>query len=473
MLNATVLIRMLLYKIYKIHFQYILYKYNNLGTLADNHIILLIIVMLPSTLFAKKGGYVDFIEYKLNNGLHIILYKDINEPNVVVGTKYHVGAKNEEADRTGFAHFGEHLFFHGTKNIPQGEFENIIMKAGGYCNAYINYDVTYYYQLLPAHEFKLGLWAESERMLHPIITQEGIGREREIVKEEKRMRYDNKPLGNAYYDMMGAMFTYETYGHNMIGSMDDLDAASLNDFQSFFKTYYVPNNACLVVAGNIDIEETKKWIEFYFSDIPRGKEIKRPKNFGGPSGKEKIVEKTEKGLDKTAVAFCYYAMPETSDDAYVMNVLAAILSGSKDYSYFENAVLVEKDTIINHVKATAELWEKVGVLRIIGKIEGENNEMHLQKKVEEQLERLKNEPVDKVLLQKVLNSFEAGYTDFYFHAESLADEITRYHHLWGNANEFNGVINKYLNITPEDIQRVANKYLNIDNRVTIIYHPEK
>jgi len=436
-------------------------------------LILFTLLILPLVLFAKKNPMIEFEEYDLDNGLHVILYHDVNEPNVVVGTKYHVGSKNEEADRTGFAHFFEHLLFHGTKNIPQGEFEKTVMDAGGYCNAYTSYDVTYYYQLLPAHEYKLGLWVESERMLHPIITEEGINREREIVKEEKRMRYDNKPLGNAYYDMMGAMFAYETYGHNMIGSMDDLDASSLKDFDAFFKKFYVPNNACLVVAGNIDIDETKKWIDYYFSDIPKGKEVTRPKDFGAPTGKEKIIEKTEKGLKKTAVSLNYYAIPETHEDSYVMNVIATILSGDNAYSYFENEILVKEDTIINHVSATTELWEKVGAFRIKGRLDVENHEQYLISKVEEQLERLKNKPVDEYILEQVLNSYEIGYTDYYFHSESLADEITRYYHFWGNASEFNNAINHYMSIKQEDIQRVAKKYFNKNNRVTIIYHPEK
>lgn len=428
---------------------------------------------MPVFLSAKEKPIVEFIEYDLDNGLHVILYHDVNEPNVVVGTKYHVGAKNEEADRTGFAHFYEHLLFHGTKNIPQGEFENTVMNAGGYCNAYTSYDVTYYYQLLPAHEFKLGLWVESERMLHPVITEAGIDKEREIVKEEKRMRYDNKTLGNSYYDMMGAMFEYQTYGHNMIGSMEDLEASSIKDFDKFFKTYYVPNNACLVVAGNIDIPETKKWIKYYFNDIPRGRNIKRPTNFGGPSGKEKIIEKATKGLKKTAISLNYYAMPETHADSYVMNVIATILSGDNEYSYFDKDILTKTDTIINHVSATSELWEKVGALRIKGKLDVENKEQYFITKVEEQLDRLKKEPVDEYVLQQVLNTYEVNYTDFYFHAESLADQITNYYHFWGNASEFTNVVNHYTSITAEDIQRVAKKYFNKDNRVTIIYHPAK
>ena len=210
-------------------------------------------LFIPLFVWSQKMDKVLFEEYDLTNGLHVVLHKDINEPNVIVGTKYHVGSKNEETGKTGYAHFYEHLLFHGTKNIPQGKFESIILDAGGYCNAYTNYDVTYYYQLLPAHEFKLGLWAESERMLHPVITKEGISREREIVKEEKRMRYDNKALGNSYFEMMSKIFSDETYGHNMIGSMKDLNVASKADFDVFF----IHNEGYSTMCGHAVLALTK------------------------------------------------------------------------------------------------------------------------------------------------------------------------------------------------------------------------
>lgn len=422
--------------------------------------------------FCAAYGYkVDFTEYDLENGLHVIMYPDKTAPNVVVGVKYHVGSKNEEADRTGFAHFFEHLLFHGTENIPQGEFENIVMSAGGYSNAYTSYDVTYYYEFLPSHEYKLGLWLESERMLHPIITQEGIDRERNIVKEEKRMRYDNKPMGNAYNDIMAAMYAPETYGHSMIGSMEHLDAASLNDFNQFFKTYYAPNNACLVLVGNININETKKWVNHYFGDIPMGKKIKRPVDFGKPSGKEKVIEKTVKGLKKTAVSMAYYCMPETHQDASVLKVIAALLSGDDSYSLFDRNI-TKNDTMVQFAQASAELWEGVGFLRIKASLKENGYEKELISKIENEINTLKDNKLTTVELQKVLNIFEVAHTDSYFHNETMADMLTNYYHIWGNARKFNNVIEDFTSITAEDIQRVAKQYLDPQNRTTIIYYPE-
>lgn len=419
----------------------------------------------------KETNKIDFVEFDLDNGLHVILYQDRASPNVVVGVKYHVGSKNEEPDRTGFAHFFEHLLFHGSENIPQGEFENIVTDAGGYTNAYTSYDVTYYYQLLPAHEYKLGLWLESERMLHPIITEEGINREREIVKEEKRLRYDNKALGNSYNDIMSSMFDQQTYGHSMIGSMEHLDAASVKDFSSFFKKYYVPNNACLVVAGNIDYDDCKKWIEYYFNDIPGGKKINRPSDFGTPSGREKIIEKATSGIDHTSFAISYYCMPETDRDAKVLEVISAILSKDGDNSLLKRNI-EERDSTVKSISSLAELWEGVGLMRIMVKLNTVGGEKDVIRMIDLELEKLGSVPVRQTDLTRILNSYEFNYTDLFYDNEQVADFLTNYYHIKGDAQGFNNIIKEYLSITTDDIMRVSRKYLYPENRVIIIYYPE-
>ncbi|WP_159020817.1 M16 family metallopeptidase [Algibacter sp. L3A6] len=434
-------------------------------------IILIIFLVSPFT-WSQKMNNIHFEEYDLANGLHVILHKDVNEPNVIVGTKYHVGSKNESVKHTGYAHFYEHLLFHGTKNIPQGKLENIILNAGGYCNAYTNYDVTYYYQLLPAHEFKLGLWVESERMLHPVITQEGINREREIVKEERRMRYDNKPLGNSYFDMMSKLYSYNTYGHNMIGSMEDLNTASKADFDAFFKTYYIPNNACLVVSGNIDIEETKKWINLYFKDIPKGKKIKRPHKFDRLSGLEKRTEIYVKGLTDESILIGYPLMPQSDPDALVVQVFTALLSGNSNYSYFEDKLKVQEDTIIKRINASADFWEKTSTFRVNASVTNANSEQYLLDKVEAQLNLLKNTTVDPAVLKQVKRQFESAFVDYFYHAETFADKVTNYYHLHKNTSDIRNLIDHLNKITVYDIQRVAKKYLDKSNRVVIVYHPE-
>ena len=203
---------------------------------------------------------VEFEEYKLDNGLHVILHQENAAPIVTVGVMYQVGAKDEVEGRTGFAHFFEHLLFEGTENIERGEWFNIVSANGGRNNANTTQDRTYYYETFPSNKLEIGLWMESERMLHPIIEQVGVDTQNEVVKEEKRQRIDNAPYGKIIYrtGVNNHLFKKHPYGRSVIGSMDDLNAAKLDEFISFNDQYYNPNNATLVVAGDIDVEATNR-----------------------------------------------------------------------------------------------------------------------------------------------------------------------------------------------------------------------
>ena len=221
------------------------------------------------------GQKVTFEEYDLENGLHVILHQDNSVPIVTTSVLYHVGSKDENPERTGFAHFFEHLLFEGTKNISKGKWFSIVTGNGGSNNAYTTDDFTYYYENFPSNNLKLGLWMESERMLHPIIDQTGVDTQNEVVKEEKRMRYDNSPYGKWNEEVKSYLYELHPYSQTTIGKMEHLDAATLEEFMAFNKKYYIPNNATLTVAGDIDIPQAKGWIKDYFGPIPRGPEIQR------------------------------------------------------------------------------------------------------------------------------------------------------------------------------------------------------
>jgi zinc protease len=225
--------------------------------------------------FSSNAQKVEFEEYDLNNGMHVILHQDNAAPVVTTAVMYHVGAKDEQPDRTGMAHFFEHLLFEGTKNIKKGEWFKLGSSNGGKNNANTTDDRTYYYQIFPSNKLELGLWLESERLLHPIIKQEGVDTQNEVVKEEKRLRVDNSPYGCFLEYVKPNMFKKHPYKGTTIGKMAHLDDATLYEFLAFNKKFYVPNNATLVVAGDIDIASTKKLIESYFGPIPRGKDIER------------------------------------------------------------------------------------------------------------------------------------------------------------------------------------------------------
>jgi zinc protease len=218
--------------------------------------------------FAVSGRAqnIQFTEFDLKNGLHVILHEDHSTPIVAVTVMYHVGSKNELPGKSGMAHFFEHLLFEGSENIGRGQYSKYVENAGGGLNANTSFDRTFYYELLPSNQLELGLWLESERMLHAKVEIEGIETQREVVKEEKRQRIDNQPYGNLLGETMGHSYKVHPYKWMPIGSMDDLNAAQEKDFIDFYKTFYVPNNAVLSIAGDINPEETKKLIEKYFSE---------------------------------------------------------------------------------------------------------------------------------------------------------------------------------------------------------------
>ena len=207
---------------------------------------------------AQAQNNISFEEYDLDNGLHVILHEDHTTPIAAVTVLYHVGSKNENPERTGFAHFFEHLLFEGSENIKRGEFDSYVTNAGGALNANTSQDRTFYYELLPSNQMELGLWLESERMMHANIQQIGVETQREVVKEEKRQRVDNQPYGSWLENMMKNLYSEHPYNWVPIGSMDHLNAAQLDEFMNFYKKFYIPNNATLSIAGDIDVAKTKE-----------------------------------------------------------------------------------------------------------------------------------------------------------------------------------------------------------------------
>lgn len=235
---------------------------------------------------------IEYIEYDLPNGMHVILHEEHATPIVAVSILYHVGSKNENPERTGFAHFFEHLLFEGSTNIGRGKYSELVEKNGGTLNANTSNDRTYYYEILPSNQLELGIWLESERLLHAKVDNTGIETQRSVVKEEKRQRVDNQPYASFITEMFKRMFTEHPYNWVPIGSMEHLDAAQEEDYLNFYKTFYVPANATLSIAGDINIEQTKKWINTYFASIPKGQAINLLRDYENLS--DENFEKTYK-----------------------------------------------------------------------------------------------------------------------------------------------------------------------------------
>lgn len=281
---------------------------------------------------------IEYVEYDLDNGLHVILHQDNSTPIVAVTVMYHVGSKNENPDRTGFAHFFEHLLFEGSENVKRGEFDNYISQAGGMNNANTTFDRTFYYEVLPSNQLGIGLWLESERMLHAKVEQVGIETQRQVVKEERRQRIDNRPYGSVLEEAMKRAYTVHPYRWPVIGYMEHLDAAQEEDYVNFYKNFYVPNNAVLSIAGDINIEEAKAMIEKYFKDIPRGEgEIYRP-NVVEPPLKAEVRDTIYDNIQLPALIQTYRIPAQGTKDYYAVNMLSTLLSSGESSRLYKALV---------------------------------------------------------------------------------------------------------------------------------------
>jgi len=423
------------------------------------------------SVFTASAQEVKFEEYKLDNGMHVILHKDNSAPIVTTSVMYHVGAKDENPERTGFAHFFEHLLFEGTKNIERGDWFKIVAANGGQNNANTTDDRTYYYEVFPSNNLELGLWMESERLLHPVINQIGVDTQNEVVKEEKRLRVDNQPYGNLLAEVKKELFKKHPYKGTTIGEMSHLDAATLEEFQAFNKKFYVPNNAVLVVAGDIDITSTKKMIQDYFGPIPRGKDIAR--NFPKEDPVTSTIKATayDNNIQIPAIIAAYRTPSFKTRDAYVLDMISTYLSGGKSSVLYKKMVDDQKQALA--VQAVNISQEDYGIYALFGLPLGEVSLDTLISEMDEEIVKIQNELISERDYQKLQNKAENAFVSSNSSVSGIANSLARYYMLYGDTNLINTEIDIIRSITREDIKRVANKYLNPNQRLILEYLPKK
>ena len=420
--------------------------------------------------FDSISQNVDFIEYDLDNGLHVILHQDKSVPLAVTSVMYHVGSKDDSPDRTGFAHFFEHLLFEGTENIDRGQFMKIVESNGGSLNAYTSNDETYYFEFFPSNKLELGLWLESERMLHPVIDEIGVQTQNEVVKEEKRSNYDNRPYGQLLPQITQSLFTKHPYRWLPIGSMEHLDAATLDEFIAYNKKFYVPNNAVLVVAGNFEIDDVKKKISNYFGPIPRGEDVPRINIIEDPITAE-IKKKFYDPNIQLPMGLVSYRIPSFKDrDAYVLDMISSILSGGKSSRLYKKMVDDKKVSV--QVQAVNLSFEDYGIYVILSLPVGENTLQTLYDNIDEEIDKLKSDLISDREYEKLQNEFENSFISTNASMSGIANSLASYYLLHDNVNLINERLDIYKSITKEEIRDVANKYLNKDSRAVIDYLPE-
>jgi len=429
-------------------------------------------LFLSVSLFAQK---VEFEEYDLSNGLHVILHKDNTAPVVTIGVMYDVGGKDLGGDnnpeRTGFAHFFEHLLFEGTENIGRGEWFKIVSSNGGTNNASTSLDRTYYYEVFPSNNLALGLWMESERMLHPIINQIGVDTQNEVVKEEKRSSYDNRPYGQFLFSVSENLFKVHPYKNKNIGEMENLDAATLEEFKAYFKKFYTPNNAALVVAGDFETENVKKLIQDYFGAIPKGDDIVRDFPKEAPITEAIYSKSYDPNIQIPAVMAAYRTPSFKDRDASVLDMISTYLSDGKSSKFYKKLVDDKKMAMQTGTMNISQ--EDYGMYILYALPLGDNTLESLIVEMDEEIVKIQNELISEKDYQKLRNKFENQFVNSNSSVEGIASSLATYYILYDNINLINTQLDIYNSITREEIREIAKKYLNPNQRLVLDYLPKK
>lgn len=424
-------------------------------------------VLAAAAMTVGNAQQIDYEEYKLDNGLHVILHQDKTAPVVVTSVMYHVGAKDEQPDRTGFAHFFEHLLFEGTENIERGEWFKIVTANGGNNNANTTDDRTYYYEVFPSNNLQLGLWMESERMLHPIINQIGVDTQNEVVKEEKRLRIDNQPYGNILKALKQKLYTNHPYRWTTIGEMEHLDAATLDEFKAFNEKFYIPNNAVLVVAGDFDFSQAKGWIADYFGDIPAGPAIERNFPKEAPITQPIHGEWKDPNVQIPMYITAYRTPSMKTKDARVLDMISSLLTDGKSSRLYKK--MVDQDKSALQVGAFNYSQEEYGQYIIYGLPMGETTKEQMLAGYQAEIEKLQKDLISEREYQKLQNQFENNFVSSNSSVDGIAHSLATNYLLYGDTSLINKEIDIYRSITREDIREVARKYLNPNQRVIVDY----
>lgn len=418
----------------------------------------------------RGNEILHFEEFTLSNGLNAVLSEDHTIPSVAINLCYHVGSKDEETGKTGFAHLFEHLMFEGSVNLPKGQYEFLTASAGGENNAYTTEDKTNYFLLLPSNQLELGLWLESDRMLECVVSEANLNTQKKVVIEEKKQNFDNRPYGSVSTEFAPRLFPGTGYGWDTIGNIENIRDAKLEDVRAFFRKYYTPNNSVLSMTGNFDTSEAIKLIEKYFNEIKSGENIVRNKfdiNNSYIGLKEKITDKIQfPGI------FLGYRIPcENSAEYYAFDLLTEILAGGDSSRLYKN--LVYDKQLASEVGCWIDAKEYAGVMHLyVILLPGAEISA-----AEEELNRIFHDicssGVETWELQKAKNRIE---TKSYFRKQYIiakADLLAHYKTFYNDPDLINTNHYRYLAVTEEEILKYSKKFLNKDNRVELLYCPEE
>ena len=416
-----------------------------------------------------QANEIEFQQETLENGLHVIYNVDRSAPVVSTVVHYKVGSKDENPEKTGFAHFFEHLMFEATADMPRASIDKYVNQAGGTLNAHTSFDETVYKFTVPANQIKLPLWIEASRMRKLKVQTEGVETQRGVVKEERNVRVDNQPYGDLLERMAQNLFEGSGYSWPTIGYHEHLNKATIKDFQDFYNEFYQPNNACLVISGDINVDETKQYVREYFGSIPMGKEIERRNtNMKDLKGTTEVTIDDEKA--QVPALFVGFRGPKLgSDDYYAMSLLSSIMAVGESSRLYQTLVN-EKELAIASQMIPLSL-ENSGALILVDIPNGDTDVKELEKALFQEIDKVVKNGVTEEELKKAKNIEEANTIMSNKNTLTKAMTIAKYWAYYNDPEMINTEINKYLSVTQDDIKRVAKKYLGTDNKVILTYMP--
>jgi zinc protease len=422
----------------------------------------------PTARAAVRPPKLNYTMTTLANGLQVVFLEDHSTPIVHAELWYHVGSKNEREGRTGFAHLFEHMMFKGSKNVEPEGHPSWISSVGGQSNAFTNEDATVFWQTFPAQYLPLVLWLEADRMASLRIEEKVFQTEREVVKEERRMRVENQPYGRLNEIVYDQAFTKHPYKHPTIGSMKDLEAASIEDVRDFFRTFYVPNNATLVLVGDFDSREAGNLVQQYLGRIPKGKPVPRDIPQEPPQTKERRV-RLEENWPLPAVVVAYHITFDGHPDSYPLHIASKVLSDGESSRIYRKLVYEKQLALAafggGNIIEDPNLFFAVAIVQ-----PGQKPEEAINALIAE-LERLRTEPISDAELQQAKNQFAR---DYILTRESNKEKASHLGHavvIHDDIKTADGEFDIFMNMTAADVQRVAQTYFKPENRLVLTIMP--
>ncbi|MCX7929502.1 MAG: insulinase family protein [Chlorobi bacterium] len=431
----------------------------------------LVFVAAASLVTASAQIYkpLSFTEYTLPNGLHVILRHDPTAPVVTVVVWYMVGSRNEDPKRTGFAHFFEHLMFEGTDSIGRGEVSKLVQQAGGELNAFTSFDQTVYHMRVPSNALPLALWIESQRMRRLKIDTIGVETQRGVVKEERKMRYENSPYGIWNIRMFEYLFAGSPYSWTPIGASQHIDSAAIAEFKQFYDTYYVPNNAILVISGDFDEPETRRMVDAYFGFQPPGPMV--PKDSVVVQPLSGMIRDTiyDSKAQLPAVFVGYRAVPDGHPDSYALQMLMDILANGESSRMYRQ--LVDQAQVAVQSSVFPYELEKVGAAILIGIAAPGRSIDTVEKMMYAVIDTVIAHGVTEAEFAKARNIAEARFIGDKKGTYPTALALARAYAFFGNTAMVNTEMQRFYSVRREDLQRVAKKYFATPNRVVLTFIP--